>query len=103
MPVLADVSAKARLQVASFVAELLLKRLPKDKAVKLATILSEGRWTHDFPITVPLARELGLPVSIDMPPEIYRFMNFFPQPTRTHGSVEYIPIPHPGQQKQGKT
>src|SRR5881296_789953 len=52
MLVLADVAAKARLQVAAFVAELLLKRLPKEKAAELAAILTEGRWTHDFPITV---------------------------------------------------
>src|SRR2546427_2874375 len=63
--VLADMAAKSRLQVASFVAELLLKHLPKDKAVTLAKILTEGRWTHDFPITVQLARELGLSLSTD--------------------------------------
>ena len=47
MLVLADVAQKARVQVAAFVAEVLLKPLPKERAQKLATVLSEGRWTHD--------------------------------------------------------
>src|ERR671923_695114 len=76
---LADVAAKARLQVASFVAELLRSRLPKDKAMKLAAVLTEGRWTHDFPITVELARQLGLAVSTDMPRIVYDLMDLFPQ------------------------
>src|SRR5262249_53023728 len=63
MLILADVAAKAQLQVASFITEVLLKRLPKEKAIELATILSDGHWTHDFPITVAGARQLGLPVS----------------------------------------
>ena len=75
MLVLADVAQKARVQVVSFVAEVLLKHLPKERAAALATILSEGRWTHDFPITVEAARDLGLPVSTDMPSLIYDLMD----------------------------
>ena len=89
---LADVAAKARLQVASFVTELLLSRLPKDKAVSLATVLTEGRWTHDFPITVQLARELGLRVSTDMPRIVYELMDLFPQGDADRPSVLYVPL-----------
>jgi ClpP class serine protease len=89
---LADVAAKARLQVASFVSELLLNRLPKDKAVSLATVLTEGRWTHDFPITVELARELGLPISTDMPGVVYELMDLFPQGRADRPSVLYVPL-----------
>src|SRR6202008_3654251 len=67
MLILADMSAKARVQVGVFVVEVLLKHMAKDKAVTLATTMTEGRWTHDFPITVEMARQLGLPVSIEMP------------------------------------
>src|SRR5207247_1340755 len=63
-PVLADMAAKARLQLAASVAEVLLKHHPKDRAAALALVLSEGRWTHDFPITVQAARQLGIPVSV---------------------------------------
>ena len=64
---MADIAAKARIQVASFVADVLTKHLPRNKAEKLAVILSEGRWTHDFPITVQFAQQLGLPVTTQMP------------------------------------
>src|SRR5215207_4571430 len=67
MLVLADVAQKARVQVAAFVDGVLLKHMPKDRAAAIAAALSEGRWTHDFPITVDMARQLGLAVSTDMP------------------------------------
>jgi ClpP class serine protease len=89
---LADMAAKSRLQVASFVAELLLKHLPKDKAIRLATILTEGRWTHDFPITVQLAREFGLSLSTDMPRIVYDLMDLFPQGGADRPSVMYVPL-----------
>jgi len=92
MLVLADVAAKARLQVAAFVAELLLKRLPKEKAAELAAILTEGRWTHDFPITVGGVRQLGLPVSTEMPRTVYELMDLYPQAGTGRPSVLYVPL-----------
>jgi ClpP class serine protease len=92
---LADMAAKSRVQVASFVTELLLKHFPKDKAMKLAVVLTEGRWTHDFPITVGLARELGFPpVSTDMPRIVYELMDLFPQGGADRPSVLYVPLRH---------
>jgi len=64
---LTDMANKARAQVTSFVTDLLLKHYPEDKAKELAMTLSEGRWTHDYPITVQRARALGIQVSTDMP------------------------------------
>jgi ClpP class serine protease len=95
MLILADMAAKARIQVAAFVTEVLLKRLPKENAAKLAVALSEGRWTHDFPITVAGARELGLPVSTDMPPLIYELMDLYPQSGMGRPSVLYVPLRRP--------
>ena len=92
MLVLADVAAKARLQVAAFVAELLLKRLPKEKAAELAALLTEGRWTHDFPITVEGVRQLGLPVSTEMPRTVYELMDLYPQAGTGRPSVLYVPL-----------
>ena len=79
MLVQADIAQKARVQVATFVADVLLKHLPRERAIALAAALSEGRWTHDFPITVEAARQLGLPVSTNMPPLIYQLMDLYPQ------------------------
>src|SRR5882672_11697621 len=59
--ILADISRKAQRQVGAFVERLLTPRLPADEARKLAQTLSEGRWTHDFPIDPNFGTELGLP------------------------------------------
>ncbi len=92
MLVLADIAQKARLQTVTFLAEVLLKHLPKDKAADLATVLSNGSFTHDFPIMVEMARQLGLPVSTNMPTSIYELMDLYPQSGRGRPSVLYVPL-----------
>ena len=92
MLVLADIAAKARVQVGVFVAEVLIKHMPKEKAVALATALTEGRWTHDFPITVPMARQLGFPVTTTMPRIVYDLMDLYPQGAKGRPSVLYVPL-----------
>jgi ClpP class serine protease len=95
--ILADLARKARDQVRSFVFELLVGNgMPEDQADKLAGTLSEGRWTHDFPITVQTATELGLPVSTELPAEAREIMALYPQPRGRRPSVEYIPQPYGG-------
>jgi ClpP class serine protease len=91
--VLADVAQKARVQVASTVAEIVAKRLPKERAAELARTLTEGRWTHDFSITADMAHELGLPVSTEMPLMVYRLMELYPQANAMRPSVIYVPTP----------
>ncbi len=90
--IMADIAAKARVQVAGFVADILVKRLPKNKAAELAALLSEGRWTHDYPFTVQFARSLGLPVTIEMPRLVYELMDLYPQANARRPSVGYVPI-----------
>jgi ClpP class serine protease len=101
MLVLTDVAQKARMQVATFVAEVLLKHLPRERAAALAAALSEGRWTHDFPITVDTARNLGLPVSTNMPPLIYQLMDLYPQSGLGRPSVMYVPLRRAAQPETG--
>ena len=91
--ILADVAEKAIKQVREFLVGLLKKRMPLSEAKKLARILSEGRWTHDYPINFEEAKSLGLPVSTDMPPEIYALMRLYPQSPQKRPSVQYVPIP----------
>jgi ClpP class serine protease len=95
MLVLADVAQKARVQTLAFVTGILLKHLPRDKAENLAMVLSDGRFTHDFPITVEAARELGLPVSTNMPGSIYELMDLYPQQGSGRPSVFYVPLRPP--------
>ena len=92
MLILADMAQKARLQVVSFVAQVLLKHLPEKKAVELATVLSEGRWTHDFPLTVQAVQQFGLNVSTAMPRKVYDLMDLYPQGGGGRPSVLYVPV-----------
>ena len=92
--IMADIAEKAIRQIQEFVYELLKDKYGEDKARELARVLTEGRWTHDFPITVDVARELGLRVSTSVPEEVYSLMELYPQPiTKRHPSVEFIPTP----------
>jgi len=90
--ILADIAQKARLQVVGFVAQVLLKHMPEKQALRVATVLSEGRWTHDFPITVQAARSLGLKVSTEMPRTVYDLMDLYPQGGGARPSVWYVPL-----------
>ena len=94
--VLADVAEKARRQVLAFVTDLLDDRMPAEQAGRLAELLAGGYFTHDFPITVHRARDLGLAVGTDLPMLVYELMALFPQPTRGRPSVTYLPLPAPG-------
>lgn len=92
--ILADVAEKAMGQVRSFVAALLAERLPDAEAADLAETLTDGRFTHDYPITVERLRHLGLTVSVGLPAEIYALMELYPQPAGRRPSVEYVPVPY---------
>ena len=90
--ILADMAQKARVQVATFVAQVLQKQMPEKQALQVATVLTEGRWTHDYPITVQAARQLGLKVSTEMPLPIYELMELYPQGGGIRPSVWYVPL-----------
>jgi ClpP class serine protease len=90
---LADVGRKAIHQIQSQVESLLEGKYPADKAEELSRILTEGRWTHDYPITYEEAKNLGLHVTTGIPAELYQLMSLYPQPIRHQPSVEYIPLP----------
>jgi ClpP class serine protease len=91
--VLADIAKKAMEQLYESLKELLQDRYPENKVDELAKTLSQGIWTHDYPITFEKAKELGLHVSSDMPEEFMELMSLYPQPVRRQPSVEYIPVP----------
>jgi ClpP class serine protease len=92
--VMADVGRKAIAQVKRAARELLEGRVPPQQAEALAEKLSTGTWTHDYPIQPQEAKELGLPVSTDMPNEVMSLMTLYPQPVASQvGGVEYLPVP----------
>ena len=93
--VMADVGRKAIAQLKQSAGDILKKRLPVEKAEALAEKLSTGTWTHDFPLFAATAKELGLPISTEMPNDVLELMKLYPQPVRAQGGggVEYLPIP----------
>lgn len=92
--ILGDIARKAIRQVYETVYALLRDKLPEEKAQEVARMLSEGRWTHDYPITVEELRAMGLPVSEDMPKEVYELMELYPQAPQRRPGVEFIPVPY---------
>lgn len=92
--ILADIAQKALSQVKEKVFSILVDHLGEEKAKELTDLLTEGRWTHDYPIGCEELTSLGLPACGIMPQEIYQLMDFFPQPTRRQPSVNYIPLPY---------
>lgn len=96
---MADLAKKAVVQVQRFVRTLLRDEIPKPKIVpgKIEMIidkLTTGQITHDCPITVEEATDLGLPVTVGLPKSIYALMELYPQPQGGRPSVQYIPMPY---------
>jgi ClpP class serine protease len=101
--ILADVAEKALVQMRNFVTNLIAHRTDREAAEKLATTLTEGKWTHDYPIVFEEAKSLGLPVTDQLPEEIYQLMDLFPQANPQRPSVQYIPVPYKKTtEKQGR-
>ncbi len=93
--ILADQAEKAVAQVKATVKDLLIDNMIEERAEEVAAVLTEGNWTHDYPITIEHARELvGLSVSSEMPEEFLQLLSLYPQPIRKQPTVEYLPTPH---------
>jgi len=98
--ILGDIARKAVAQVHDTVVDLVRERMPAE-AETLAATLSEGRWTHDYPIRLEQARRLGLPVSDAVPEDVYELMDGYPRRAQRRPSVEFIPTPYREPGKEG--
>lgn len=95
----ADIADKAIRQVQKFVRALLEDTIPQQKIQpenidRIIETLTTGQVTHDYPISVEEAQSMGLPVSVNLPTEIYALMDLYPQPMTGRPSVQYIPLPY---------
>ena len=90
---MADMGKKAISQIRQQAQALMLDEYGAEKAAELAQILTEGRWTHDYPITFEEAVKLGLHVTKGIPAEMYQLMSLYPQPVKQQPTVEYLPAP----------
>lgn len=88
--ILADQAEMAIRQIREGVLELLEGCCDADTAASIADQLTEGRFTHDYAITLQRATDLGLPVRGGMPEAIFELMQLFPQ-AQASTAVEYLP------------
>jgi ClpP class serine protease len=92
--ILADIARKAQQQVREFVMNVLLDDFPEERASQIADQLTSGRWTHDYPLTFEALAQIGLPVSSELPREVFALMELYPQLGRQRPSVQFVPLPY---------
>lgn len=92
--ILADIAEKAMKQVQEVVYKILKQNHENEKALTLSKLFTEGRWTHDYPITCEALSDMGLNINCGVPKEIYELMELYPQPEQRRPSVQYIPLPY---------
>jgi ClpP class serine protease len=93
--ILGDLARKALVQVHETVRKLLLEHHTEADAERIATAISSGQWTHDYPLDVDELRELGITVGTELPRSVYELMDLYPQTSQRRPGVEFIPIPYP--------
>lgn len=99
--ILEDIAKKGIEQTRNSIAHILkMKGESEDKARKIAEILSSGKWTHDYPIYYQEALEIGLPIEVGLPPEVYYLIRLYSQPQGREPSVQYIPMPYGAYSKE---
>ncbi|MCF8039434.1 MAG: ATP-dependent Clp protease proteolytic subunit [Desulfohalobiaceae bacterium] len=90
--ILEDISTKAIDQVNGLVFSLLKDKHPAKKAKEIADVLTTGHFTHDYPINIDRAKQMGLTVSTDMPKSVYNLMQLYAPEGSGRPSVNYIPF-----------
>jgi len=91
--ILADIGEKAIRQVKDTILRIVADHMNEGAAETLAENLTKGKYTHDFPIRVEEAKNLGLSINTNVPEEVYDLMELFPQSTQRRPSVHTVPIP----------
>jgi ClpP class serine protease len=101
--ILGDMAEKALRQVRSTVERLLRDHHSAADAERIATTLSSGQWTHDYPLQVEELRQLGFTIGEELPREVYDLMELYPQSSQQRPSVEFIPLPYGPRAPSGPT
>lgn len=90
----ADIAGKALQQMREAVTAFLGRDRDAKTAAEIAERLTDGHWTHDFPIFADTAAALGLAVSTQMPASVLDLMRHYPQPAGSGArTVEYREAP----------
>lgn len=89
--ILADVSEKVLDQMRRQACELMQGNYSHDGSCTISDLLASGKWSHDYPITPPEAKELGLHISTDMPPEVVEVTELLAATEHRKPSVHFTP------------
>ncbi len=92
--ILADMARKALAQVEAVVYQTISDKMPIDAAREVSKALTQGRWTHDYPLTCDQLKQLGFSIQCGLPRQIYTLMELYPQPAQRRPSVQYVPLPY---------
>lgn len=68
--------------------------MDESRAHALADQLTQGYYTHDYPISASALQAMDVKVSTEMPAEIYQLMALYPQPVQRTSGVDYVPVPY---------
>ncbi len=101
--IMADIAQKAINQVREVVYDILRDKVDDVMAREIARLLTQGTWTHDFPINCDMLRSFGLPVSCGLPRSVYQLMELYPQPAQRRPSVQYLPGPFRPSESPGES
>ncbi len=88
--ILDNIAQKAVQQLEHFIRKLLKDKLTEAEIENIIKNLCHGKYTHDFPITCEILRELNLDYSIELPEEVYNLMELYPQPKGRKPSVYHV-------------
>lgn len=88
---LADISEKVLDQMRKQACELMQGNYSHDGSCVISDLLASGKWSHDYPITVPEAKELGLRVSTDMPGDVVELTAMLAAIDHRRPSVHFTP------------
>ena len=92
--ILADIARKAQTQIREFVMSVLLDDFPEERAQQTRRRADERPVDARLPAHGRDARQLGLPVTRELPIEVFELMDLYPQVGRQRPSVQYVPLPY---------
>lgn len=92
--ILAHQSEMAIKQIEDQITWLLTDQMGTERARELGKTFTEGRWTHDFPLTCDALLAMGLKVSTEVPIEAYELLEAFPQGSKFR-AVQWLPKKRP--------
>jgi len=89
--ILAEEARKIMVEGRATACELLKGTYTRDGSCGIADEMIGGKWSHGFPITAPVAKQLGLNVATNLPEIFYELVRCFRHADGEDPSVLFIP------------